>query len=79
MMLNLNEGNFINTGREQKIKCKFCKEERTLNELFKNTAPVEHAKEYMQKKEWLSGPWERAKKERAIVEEPCPIDGCGSD
>ena len=37
-----------------------------------------HKKVFNQKKEWLTGQWERKEKKRAIVEEDCPNEGCDS-
>ena len=37
-----------------------------------------HKKVFSQKKEWLSGPWEKSSKKRAIVEDDCPVEGCDS-
>ena len=58
------------------ITCKFCSHDSDITKLI--GGEVVHKKAFNQKKEWLSGPWEKQEKKRAIVEEECPSEGCDS-
>ena len=70
MMLNLD------SKCHHSVICKFCAHESDLKSLIGQE--VEHKKTFNQKKEWLTGPWEKKEKEKAIVEEDCPAEGCNS-
>ena len=69
----------LSLGYSGKITCQFCRHGSDLEQLLGSAATVEHTKSYEHmQKEWLTGPHEKKEKEKAIIEEDCPIEECNS-
>ena len=58
------------------ITCKFCQHNSEIQKLIGQE--IVHKKVFNQKKEWLTGPWEKKEKERPMIEEDCPNEKCDS-